>query len=137
MRRDDKALDFYEKGLRIRQHLAAVNPKNDQAQRILSYSFDRLAGMKLQLRQPAASLGLYQKSFEIRDRLAKADPKNAEAQRDLSLSYDGLGEVMLQLGRRKRHAQISKRVCESVCFWQRLIRATPKPDVISESATDS
>jgi len=96
-----QAREFYQKSLGVRQRLADADPKNAEAQRDLSVSFNNLGDVTLQLGQTKEALEFYQKSLGVRQRLADADPKNTQAQRDLCVSFQRLGDVTLQLGKTK------------------------------------
>ncbi|MGE3407267.1 MAG: tetratricopeptide repeat protein, partial [Pirellulales bacterium] len=82
----------------LAQKLAAVDPRNAQAQRDLSVSFEKLGNVAMQLGQTDEALRNYQQSLEITQRIATVDSRDAQAQHDLSVSFDNLGNVNLQLG---------------------------------------
>ena len=90
------ALEFYQKGLVVRQRLADADPKNAQAQRDLSISFIQLGDVTLKLGQTKDALDFYQKALVVSQRLADADPKNAQAQRDLSVGHWKMASVFQQ-----------------------------------------
>jgi serine/threonine protein kinase len=72
---------------------AMTDPKNAQAQRDLSVSFNKLGDVTLQLGRTDEAMEFYRQDLDMSRRLADADPKNAEAQRDLQVSYYKFGTV--------------------------------------------
>jgi tetratricopeptide (TPR) repeat protein len=94
----EQGLASYQQALEIRQELAAADPRDVQAQRDLSVSYNKLGDVQLQLGDTAQALASYQQGLEISQELAAADPRDAQAQRDLSVSHNKLGDAYLQLG---------------------------------------
>ena len=89
---------YYRHALEIATTLASVNPNNEQYQRDLAISHDRLAHVLLRLNQADEAL----KQFELLSRhcqsLTEGDPNSAEKQRAPSIAFSRLGEVLLSLG---------------------------------------
>ncbi len=87
------ALVEYQKGYEVAKKQAAADPKDAQAQRDLSISYDRLGDVSVQSGDLQAALRYYQDGLDIRKKQAAADPTNVEAQTDLFISYWKLGSV--------------------------------------------
>lgn len=118
-----ESLDYFRKGLEVRERLASADLKNAEAQRDLSVSCSRLGDVTLQMGDSVAALGHYRRSLEIRERLVAADPKNTQAQRDLSISHDKLGQVSLLLGNAAEALMYYRKSLE---VRERLAAADPK-----------
>jgi tetratricopeptide (TPR) repeat protein len=73
--------------------LLAQDQSDEQAQRDLSVSWDRLGDVRRAQGDLPGALRAYDDARTIRANLAAADPGNAEWQRDLSISWEKLGSV--------------------------------------------
>ncbi|WP_285713647.1 toll/interleukin-1 receptor domain-containing protein [Erythrobacter oryzae] len=97
----DLALGYYQASLATRERLARDNPQDEQAQRDLSVSQERLGDFH-QRRGGAGdadlALGYHQASLATAERLARDNPQDARAQRDLSVSQTKLGDFFLRRG---------------------------------------
>ncbi len=120
------ALDFYQKSMAIRTRLADADPKNVQAQRNLSVSYERLGNVTQRLDQTTQARDYYRKAVEICLRLAEADPKNAQAQRDLGVSYTCLGDLRGGRERPPRPLTSTRTSWRSASGWPRRTRRTPR-----------
>jgi tetratricopeptide (TPR) repeat protein len=72
---------------------AEADPRDAQAQRDLSVSFNKLGDVSFQTGDAAAALQFYSDGLEISKKLAAADPSNTEAQTDLFVSNWRLGKL--------------------------------------------
>ena len=84
--------------LEILEKLSAIDPRNAQAQRDLSESYEHIGDVQLKLGQLREARTSYQESLKISEKLAAIVPGNAQAQRDLLISYEHIGELQLKLG---------------------------------------
>jgi tetratricopeptide (TPR) repeat protein len=98
----EKALEQYRESLKIRQRLAAADPRDARAQRDLSVSFDNIGDVLLQQGEVEKALEQYREGLKIAQRLAAADPRNFEAQTDLVGSHAKIGLAEKQA---LRHAE--------------------------------
>jgi Flp pilus assembly protein TadD len=73
--------------------LAEADPRDAQAQRDLSVSYERLGDVALQAADLATAREFHEKRLEISRRLAEAAPRDAQAQRELAISYYRLGLI--------------------------------------------
>ena len=94
--RVEKAQREYEIAQGILKRLAAADPRDAQAQRDLSVSFEKIGNVLLQQGGVQKALEQYRESLTIRKRLAEADPRNFEAQTDLVVSHYKIGRVAKQ-----------------------------------------
>jgi tetratricopeptide (TPR) repeat protein len=97
----DKALQYFQDGLKIAEQIATQDPNNSLAQRDLSVSLGRLGDIHLQLNQTDKALSFYNQSLKIREQIATQDPNNSAAQQDLAFSYEKMGDVNLALNKTK------------------------------------
>ena len=75
-------------------------PKNQQRQRDLSVSHDKIGDMLAAQGDRAGALAAYRDSLAIAENLARADPGNAGWQRDLSVSHNKIGDMLAAQGDR-------------------------------------
>src|SRR5262249_20392533 len=69
------------------------DPRDTQAQRDLSVSYNKLGDVHLQLGATDQALQAYQKGLELSEALAQADPANVQAQQDLSRSFYNMAQA--------------------------------------------
>ena len=89
---------LYRRAHDIAQQLAAANPNDTDAQRDLSFSFDKLGDVFRTLGRTDDALTQFQDGLKIRRVLAEADPNDAQKQRDLSTALERIGMVFEQQG---------------------------------------
>ena len=92
------ALDSYRKALAIAAKLAAANPDDTGAQRVLASGHENIGQMLAASGDTVAAMESYRTSLAIRQKLADADPANAALRRDLMHGYDSMGNVLLTCG---------------------------------------
>ncbi len=124
----------YQAGHEMAFRFAEADPKNAEAQRDLSVSFEKLGDVTLQLGQTKDALDFYQKGLAVSQRLADDDPKNAEAQRDLSVSFEKLGDVTLLLDQTKDALDFYQK---GLAVSQRLADDDPKNAVLQRDLSIS
>ena len=117
------ALDAYGFGQRIAEAAARSQPDNDQWQRNLSVSYNRVGGVQAAQGKLGEALASFQASLAIFERLATADPGNAGWQRDLSVSYNRVGEVLVAQGKLGEALASSQ---ASLAIRERLAKADPE-----------
>ena len=108
--------------LGTREKLAEADPKNNQAQRDLSISYERLGDVNHQADQLDQASEYCRKALAIREKLAEADPSNSQTQRDLSISYERLGDVSHQAGQVVQAREYFQRALD---IHERLAKADP------------
>ena len=79
--------------LEIAEKLAEKFPGDQQMQRDLSASYNKLGDIAKARNDYKAAEGYYAKALEIGERLAEKYPDDPKMQRDLSVSYDNLGGI--------------------------------------------
>ena len=80
--------------LEIAEKLAEKFPGDQQMQRDLSASYNKLGDIAKARNDYKAAEGYYAKALEIGERLAEKYPDDPKMQRDLSVSYDNLGGIV-------------------------------------------
>jgi tetratricopeptide (TPR) repeat protein len=96
-----KALEYYERSLKLREDLLEAHPYSAEAARDVSVSLDRLADF-LTLRGQAVdatkALGYFERSLKLSEDLLAANPHSAQAARDVSVSLDRLADFSTRRG---------------------------------------
>jgi len=92
------ALEAAEHSRDIMNGLVADDATNDQWQRELSLSHNRVGEVLSKANRRVEALNAFRAAFDIRKRLADGVPKNAEFQRDLAVSYERIGDELLMTG---------------------------------------
>ena len=80
--------------LEIAEKFAEKFPDDQQMQRDLSASYNKLGDIAKARNDYKAAEGYYAKALEIGERLAEKYPDDPKMQRDLSVSYDNLGGIV-------------------------------------------
>jgi len=119
----NKALQVYRESHEIISRLAATNPSDQQAQKDLSLSHDRLGDARLRQGDVAAALANYEQGLAIRDRLATTNPEDQQLKSDMSVSYEKLGDALLQQG---NTAGALKNYKQSLTIRERLVTTNPE-----------
>jgi tetratricopeptide (TPR) repeat protein len=89
------ARDYYRKGLRLAEALAAADPKNVRERRKLTGLYLHLGGLSLIFGERAAARDHYGKALKLAEGVA-ADESNAHAQWELAAACRGLGGLEQQ-----------------------------------------
>jgi Flp pilus assembly protein TadD len=87
------ALSAAEQARQILAALVAASPNNNDWQRDLAVTYDRVGDVRIAQNHLADALASYRSSFAIRQNLAKSDPDNAAWQRAIAISEENLGSV--------------------------------------------
>ena len=97
----DRALNYYQRALDIRERFLAANPDSAQAARDVSLSLEKLADF-LADRGLAGdadkALNYYQCGLDVLERLLAANPESALAARDVSISLNKLADFLANRG---------------------------------------
>ena len=83
----------YSNGLCIREYLFANVPANTKLQHDISWSFDKIAGAKMQTGTFLARSDAAFASLSIRRKLSASDPKNLIWRRDTAAALHQIGDV--------------------------------------------
>ena len=89
------ALSAAEEARQIMTTLVAASPNNNDWQRDLAITQDRVGNARIAQNHLADALASYRSSLAIRQNLSKSDPDNAAWQRAIAISEDNLGNVAL------------------------------------------
>ena len=102
-------LDMANQARAIAKSLADAVPTDNERQRDLSVSYNKVGDVLVAQGNLPEALKSYRDSLAIRDRLARADPGNAEWQRDLSISLGRVAETLLKLDRKAEARPLAER----------------------------
>jgi tetratricopeptide (TPR) repeat protein len=97
----DRALDCFQRGLKVRERLLAANPSSAEAARDVSVSLNKLGDFLARrgaLGDADRALDCFQRDLEIAERLLGANPGSAEAARDVSVSLERIGDFLARRG---------------------------------------
>jgi tetratricopeptide (TPR) repeat protein len=126
------ALEAASRAREILEGLTAIDPANEEWQRWLSVSDNKIGGLLMLAGQEDKALEEYRKGLAIREKFAATGEH--EWQRDVAVSYNKLGDVLrAEGGTRRRSSNIAK----ASRSWRRSRRATPaisNGGAISQSA---
>jgi tetratricopeptide (TPR) repeat protein len=90
------AMDYAQRGLALRESLAAQAPQDRRVQRSLADGYLSVGNLcEMLQRSPAESIGYYEKALPIFERLAVQDPADADGRRMLMVALGELGEMQL------------------------------------------
>jgi len=89
------ALEAAERSRDIMLGLLAEDAGNEQWQKELSLSYNRIGEVLAQANRRSEALDAYRLAFKIRKALADSKPDNAEVRRDLAVSYERIGDELL------------------------------------------
>jgi tetratricopeptide (TPR) repeat protein len=95
----DEALQAYRASLAIRERVAAADANNNQWQRDVSVSNNRIGDVLVAQGRLDEALKVFRHDLAIAERLATADRTNTLWQRDLSVSYIKVCDVLVTQGR--------------------------------------
>ena len=119
----DEASDAYQISHMLAQKLAASDPKNSDWQRVLSVSFNKVAGILEVQGEREQALAQYTQSLAIREKLAASDPKNSDWQRDLSVSYEKVAGILEAQGEPEQALAL---YTKSLAIREKLAASDPK-----------
>ncbi len=95
--RSSEALEHYEKGLCVRQALAATAPEQTEWRRDVSWTFERMAGAQLSAGDLRKALASQFGSLGIRRRLVSLDSSRLIWLRDLGSTLHQIGDLYFKL----------------------------------------
>jgi tetratricopeptide (TPR) repeat protein len=96
----EQALDLFQQGLAIREHLARDHPDHIDLHRYLAGSKANVGSVLLSQERFAEGFKTYRESLDIIERLAKSYPSNIGLQYDLVATYFTLGDLLYRHGGR-------------------------------------
>lgn len=115
---------YYEKGLAIREQLAAETGTL-QARRDLAVSYDNLGDLSFAQGDLAGAKALYEKSLAIREQLA-AETRTIEADDDLAISYYNM------FGAANTEEEKQEYLSKAEMIWSRLAVQCPDMPLYAE-----
>lgn len=118
----------------IAVELANDSPNNEQAQRDLANTLDRLGTVQWRLGESTQALEYYNQAIEIYDSIATKYESNAAFQRALALAHDKIGDMQLQQG---RVTESLERYRQALSLRTRLLTATPDNPTFADDLADS
>jgi eukaryotic-like serine/threonine-protein kinase len=92
------AKDSYRKALRIRETLAAANPKDSSARSDLADSYREFGRLLWKTSDTAGGLDNARKDVFLREALTAENPTNMQARFSLGVSHADVGEILLEQG---------------------------------------
>jgi tetratricopeptide (TPR) repeat protein len=102
------ALSSYQKGLEIREKLAAGDQTNTEWQRDLSVSHNKIGDVQSDQGDPPSALSSYKQCLEIAQKLAARAPANTQWKTNLVISLWKLASILEQQGTpQKREAGVN------------------------------
>jgi non-specific serine/threonine protein kinase/serine/threonine-protein kinase len=90
----DAAFASQEKALAIRERVAAAEPGNREARRVLARSLVLVGDLLAEREALEEALARYRRSLELRERLVAEDPKDVPARKDLAVSHERIGDTL-------------------------------------------
>ncbi len=94
----DKALAFYEEGLKLTKELYAAYPNNVDFKKGLAISYSKLGNTHTALGNLEKALGFYEEYNRLGKELYAAYPNNVDFKNGLAISYSKLGNTHTALG---------------------------------------
>jgi eukaryotic-like serine/threonine-protein kinase len=116
------ALAQYGKALEMAERLAASDPKNVNAHRLVATCYQRL-GMMWAGEKPAQAVEYFGKALSISQSLGAGDPRNAEYRYHASRAHLGLGEAFHNLG---RHDEAVQNLNRAVALQKAILAVSPE-----------
>ncbi|MGB8355082.1 MAG: tetratricopeptide repeat protein [Chthoniobacteraceae bacterium] len=124
-----KALDHYERSLKIHERLLKANPESAQAARDVAVSIHRMGNFlanRGQTGDAKKALNYYDRSLKIHERLLKANPESAHAARDVSVGLHTLGDFLAKRGQAGDAKKALDHYERCLKIHERLLKANPE-----------
>jgi tetratricopeptide (TPR) repeat protein len=92
------ALEFFEKSLKVREDLVALEPGRTDFRRYLSVSFSHVGNIYSDMGEGTKALELFEKMMNTLEDLVALEPGRTDFRRDLSVSFNNVGIIYSDMG---------------------------------------